>query len=108
MNHPNIRDFRAVESVRDMAGNGRNIRVTGEVELTSTGARARLTRRSPQGIIASTLVLVLEVTPGGGGAAMTWREVDYAEDISPGQFNKVTVQMGEATLVEMPVDEVHS
>ncbi len=71
--------------------------VNGEIEVGNPGVVASLTKREPQGINASILILDLTThqKPGNFPQQVTWVKVDFSEEVSANvAYGAVEIQMG--------------
>ncbi len=92
------RNWKAVES-SDITGEHRKLRVTGEVEVTSTNIEPLLTEAVPQGINPDILILELstKTTDNVGADVLVWKCAVFEKDISEDQYSQVDIR-GQATV----------
>lgn len=83
--------------------------VVGEVQTNGGNIQPQLSRVEPQGIVASILLLNLEIvnTGGVGTSDINFRPVRYEEAATKGQFLTVEIHWEGQCVVSLPVSEAH-
>lgn len=84
--------------------------VVGNVQVANPGVVASLSKRVPQGINATILLLDLELTqkPGMWPQVVTWKPVRYEEVLEAGRaYGQVQVFCNDEVLQTLEVQDVH-
>jgi len=86
------RNWKATETT-DFVGSKYQLTVNGEVEVRRSNQTPKLSEADPQGFNPKTLILDLNVETNGdvGGDVLEWRTVNFTKEISPRQYDHVTV-----------------
>lgn len=94
------KDWGALDKADSIATNGRHLVVSGEVEVSDTSKRPRLTEASPQGINNNILILDLAVDSSGiGEQTMGWAKAEFTKAVSTrGQYHEVSIRNGSETV----------
>lgn len=102
------RNWEANETT-DLVGSKHTLTVTGQVEVRRANDTPKLTEASPQGINGKILILKVSVESGQGVGAevLTWKDVSFSKEISPRQYNQVTIT-GDTDEQTVDVEEIFS
>jgi hypothetical protein len=92
------KNWKATEGT-DFGGNDRKLVVTGDVELSRSNERPRLSEAVPQGINPKILILILSAEACGdvGADVITCEPVSFEKEISEDQYSQVDIR-GQATV----------
>ena len=90
-----------------LMGEDRKLTVTGEVEVAGGGYTPSLSRAKGDDN-AEVLVLGLNVEPGGGTTAFTWKPVRYSQSIPTGTYEEVCVRHEAEEVARIPVKLLQS
>ncbi len=103
MTSPNTRGFAAW--INAQPPGPRKLIVTGEVETTNGALKPVLTKREPQGINGSILLLVLTIVDTGqvGTADIDYRDVRYEQTDHIGPITRVDIIWDNDIIESLPV-----
>lgn len=90
-------------------GSSKDVHVTGRISVPTGGWKAKLAKRSPQGINVRILQLELHVTPPSGNVAQVLTEFDvkYTEKGGASLHDRVEIFCGSERIADVPVEQVH-
>jgi hypothetical protein len=92
-----------------MPGSSKDVHVTGKISVPTGGWKAKLAKRSPQGINVRILQLELHVTPPSGIATQVLTEFDvkYTEKGGASLHDRVEIFCGSDRIADVPIEQVH-